>query len=79
MPDNLIPRIDWSISLGVVLHLIGLIAGGIAVWIKLSGRLDKMETLIERTPTREDFDVVKSRVDDLWEWFKTTLERRRRP
>ena len=73
----MIPTIDWSISLGQVIHLVGILLAGAYVWGKLASRLDRMELDISRAPKIEDFKVMQSQVSSIWEWFTQNLERRR--
>ena len=69
--------IDWKISLGTVLHLAGLIVALIWGWAKLKARLERIEEWMTTAPKKEDFAVIKDHVDELWEWWKSTMERRR--
>lgn len=73
---------DWTITLGAVLvaatNLLGLLISGVTLYYKsrewvLKLHADNKEQLAALSGT---IQAMEAKVDSLWEWFTTRLERR---
>ena len=70
--------LDWTIGVGTLLQLLGMV--GTVVWavVKVLGRLDRIEEWMKEAPKKEDFVVVQMKLDQLWQWWSERIERRER-
>ena len=73
---------DTTISLGQIVHLLGLVIVIALAWARMEAKIDRMhaEALAKMQetvgPINERLRVMESRVGDLWDWFTNKMERR---
>ena len=68
--------IEWKISIGTIVQLISFLTAAAWFFVKLLRRLDIIEQWMKDAPKKEDFVAIQTKIEAMWEWFTTTLERR---
>ena len=73
-------KFEWTITLGTLLHLVGLVLAVLVGYIKLNGKVSQCMDFVREVrewKLTERLTSVETKMDALWDWFTTNLERRK--
>lgn len=74
-------KFEWSISLGTLLHLAGIVVAVIVAYVKLNGKVGQLQDFVREIrewKLPERLGSLETKMDALWDWFTNNLERRGR-
>ena len=73
-------KFDWTISLGTVLHLFGLLIILVFAYAKVAQKIETFEQAIHEIKgwkVPEALAEMRTKIDAMWDYFMNNLERRR--